>query len=431
MRERMHGFKDLVKVDEALEKLRKAVTHRITDLEYVGLQSACGRVCGEEIRAPWDYPPHDRSAVDGYAVIAEDTFGASPTNPIKLKVVAEIEVRADPSTVPRITRGEAVEVMTGAPIPRGSTAVIPVEEVERRHSEIEVYGEVYPGQNISRRGEDFKSGEVVMRRGDLMRPWHIGVAATFGIDRLKVLREPVVAMLSTGNELAEPGQKLMPGQIYDSTKPMLSSALRSLGCRVLDLGIAGDDVDEISSRIAEGVRKGDIVIVTGGTSIGIRDLVPEAISKVGEVVVHGLAIRPGKPAGFGIADGKPIFMLSGFPVASLVQFKVLVIPAIEHIAGCRFDPAPKIRGRLTRRIASPPGIRSFIRVKVVEADDGEIFIEPLRLTGSGVLSTLIRGNGLLIIPEELEGYEEGEEVEVELLSPPRKIGVDGYEKDLS
>lgn len=418
----MRGFRELVRLDEALERLRRKVTHRIADSEYVSLQSACGRICGEDLYAPWDYPPYGRSAVDGYAVIAEDTFGASPTNPIKLRVVAEIEAGMDPSKIPEMGRGEAVEVLTGAPIPRGATAVIPAEEAERRGGEIEVHGEVYPGQNISKKGEDFKAGEVIIHRGELIKPWHIGVAATFGMRELKVLRKPRAALLSTGNELVEPGEGLRPGQIYNSTKPMLASALRSLGCSVVDLGTSRDDPDEILAKMIEGVRGCDLVIVTGGTSIGARDLVPEAVSKIGEVVVHGLAIRPGKTAGLAVIDGKPVYMLSGFPVASLIQFWKLVIPAIEHMTGCRFDPAPRIRGRLVRRVASPPGIRSFIRVRVLEARGGEIIIEPLRLTGSGVLSTLTLGNGLLVIPEEVEGYEEGEAVDVELFSPVIRLG---------
>jgi len=413
----MRGFRELTRIGEALEKLRKAITHRIVDSEPVSLTLAIGRICGEDLYAPWDYPQYDRSAVDGYAVIAEDTFGASPTNPIKLRVAARIEAGIDISELPEIKRGESAEVLTGAPIPPGSTAVIPVEEVERRGDEVEVHSQVYPGQNISKKGEDFRAGEVILHRGELIKPWHIGVAASFGMNKLRVLRKPKAAILSTGDELVEPGGELRPGQIYNSTKPMLASALNTLECSVVDLGISRDDVDEISRKIAEGAVKCDLVIVTGGTSVGAHDLVPEAISKIGEVIVHGLAMRPGKPAGFGIVEGKPVFMLSGFPVAALIQFRVLVIPAIEHITGCKFDPSPRIRGRLTRRVVSPPGIRSFIRVRVSETADGELLVEPLRLTGSGILSTLTRGNGLLIVPEELEGYEEGEEVEVELLSP--------------
>jgi len=205
--------------------------------------------------------------------------------------------------------------------------------------------------------------------------------------------------------------------VYNCTKPMIWSMLAFYGAEPIDLGIVPDDVDVISERVSDGLAISDAVIVTGGTSVGERDLVPEAISRIGEIVVHGLAIRPGKPMGFAIASGKPVFMLSGFPVAALIGLQELVIPALEHMLGCRFDPPPRISGRLTRRVASPPGIRTYVRVRVFRGADGEVLIEPLRVTGSGILSTLTRGNGLLVISEELEGLDEGSEVEVILLSP--------------
>jgi len=197
---------------------------------------------------------------------------------------------------------------------------------------------------------------------------------------------------------------------------MLKALLSVYGAEPIDLGLVGDDLDLIKKKVSEGLDHADAIIVTGGTSIGERDLVPEAVSDLSDFMIHGLAIRPGKPTGFAISSGKPIFMLSGFPVAALIGFRVLVIPALEKMLGCRFDPPPRIRGRLTRRIASPPGIRTYARVRIYREDD-EILIEPLRVTGSGILSTLTRGNGLLVIPENVEGYDEGEEVEVEILQP--------------
>ncbi|MEM3922423.1 MAG: molybdopterin molybdotransferase MoeA [Nitrososphaerota archaeon] len=417
MRERMKGFPRLTSIDDARDMLRKRITHRIMEVEEVELTAAAGRVCGEDITSPMDSPPHDRSAVDGYAVVAEDTFGASPTNPVELKLVGRIELGADPSFLPEIRRGEAVEVPTGGPIPPGANAVVPLEHARRAGDRVEVYEHVRPLQNISGRGEDYRRGDVVLRRGLLIKPWHIAALASLGFRSLRVLRRPRVAILSTGSELIEPGEEPAPGKVYNCTKPMLKVMLTSHGAEPIDLGAVPDDVKLISERISDGLRRADSVIVTGGTSVGERDLVPEAISRVGEIVAHGLAIRPGKPTGFAISSGKPIFMLSGFPVAALIGFQELVIPALELMLGCRFDPPPRIRGRLTRRIASPPGIRTYARVRVFKSGDGEISIEPLRVTGSGILSTLTRGNGLLVIPEELEGFDEGSEVEVILLSP--------------
>ncbi|MCL7393319.1 MAG: molybdopterin molybdotransferase MoeA [Thaumarchaeota archaeon] len=417
MRERLRGFSKLTSIEDAQEMLRNKVTYRIIDVEEVELGAATGRICGEDIRAPMDSPAYDRSAVDGYAVVAEDTFGASPTNPVELKLVCRIELGAAPSCLPEIRRGEAAEVPTGGPIPRGANAVVPFEHAKRINGRLEVYEQVRPLQNISRRGEDYRSGEIVLRRGWLIKPWHVAALASLGFRSLRVIRRPRVAILSSGGELVEPGERLAPGRVYNCTKPMIWAMLTFYGAEPIDLGTVPDDVDLIYERISEGLKVSDAVIVTGGTSVGERDLVPEAISRIGEIAVHGLAIRPGKPMGFATASGKPVFMLSGFPVAALIGFQELVIPALEHMLGCKFDPPPRVSGRLTRKVASPPGIRTYVRVRVFRSADGEVLIEPLRVTGSGILSTLTRGNGLLIIPEELEGLDEGSKVEVILLSP--------------
>jgi len=412
----MRGFKKLVRVSEALERLRRAVAHRVCEVEEVELMGSLGRICAEDVSAVMDVPPYDRSAVDGYAVMAEDVFGASPTNPVKLKLIGRILAGSDPSTVPRIGRGEAVEIMTGAPMPSNSNAVVMAEDVKVTEGGIEVLEPVHPYQNVSRRGEDFKRGEIVIRRGVRVKPWHIGALASLNVRKLRVLRRPRISILSTGDELIEFGEELRPGKMINSAKPMLMALLLEEGCIPLDLGIAEDNIDEIYARILTGLRESDGVIVTGGSSIGVRDLVPEAVKRLGEIVFHGVRMRPGKPTGAAVSEGKPIFMLSGFPVAAAIGFEVFVKPILAHMQGCMIEPRPKIRGIITRRIVNPPNTRSYVRVRVFRSD-GEVVVEPLRLTGSGILSSLTRGNGLLIVPEELEGYDEGDIVDVELLQP--------------
>jgi len=413
----MKGFRELTSVSDALDEIRKRVTWRIREVEEVDLLSALGRICGENISAPLDSPPYDRSAVDGYAVVAEDTFGASTTNPIELKLVGRVEAGMVAKQVPRISRELAVEIFTGAPLPPGANAVVPVENTKKKGDIVEIFLQVHPYQNVSRRGEDYRVGDVVLKRGSIIKSWHIGALASLGISKIKVLRRPRIALISTGSELAQPGERIEAGKIYDSTKPMLKAMLREYGSDPIDLGIAKDDLKEISNKLSRGLKEADAVIVTGGTSVGEKDLVPEAVSENAEIIVHGLKIRPAKPTGFAIANGKPIFMLSGFPVAALIGFQVLVVPALEQILECRFDPKPRTRGILTRRVASPPGIRTYVRVRVFKDELGRVLVEPLRVTGSGVLSTLTRGNGLLVIPEEVEGFDEGEVVDVELFSP--------------
>lgn len=419
-RRRMEGFPTLLSVEEALKRLRASLTYRVEESEEVGLLEAVGRVCAEDVRAPVDSPPFDRSAVDGYAVIAEDTFGASPNNPVELKVVGSAHPGVEIGGLPRLRRGEALELMTGAPLPPGANAVVMVEDTIRHGEIIEVMKPVHPYRNVSRKGEDYRAGDRIVGKGTRIRPWHVAALASLNIGRVKVLRRARVGVLSTGSELVEVGEKAEPGKIVNSSKPMLLTLLGEEGAEGVDLGIVVDDLELIKAKIIGGLREADALITTGGTSVGERDLVPEAISALGEVIVHGLMMRPGKPTGFGIIEGKPVFMLSGFPVAALVGFQLLVRPALSLMLGYREEPRPRIRGRLTRKVATPPSTRSYVRVKVKKVG-GEFLIEPLMLTGSGLLSTLTEANGLLIIPEDLEGFEEGELVEVELFQPIEEV----------
>jgi len=297
-----------------------------------------------------------------------------------------------------------------------------VEHTNKLGDSIEVLYPVSPYQNVSKRGEDYKKGELVIKKGTMIRPWHIAALAALNIPKVKVLRKPRFAVLSTGSELVEVGSELKEGNVVNSSKPMLKGLLKELGCEVLDLGTIPDDLEKIKESIKEGLRAADAVIITGGTSVGELDLVPEAINSLGKpgLVVHGIMMRPAKPTGFGVIDNKPVFILSGLPVAALVGFQNFIKPSIQMMLGLPEEPKITVRGKLTRRVANPHGIRSFVRVRVTRKDD-TYYIEPLMLTGSGLISTLTKANGMLIIPEDVEGYDEGEEVEVELFQPIETI----------
>lgn len=414
----MRGFEELTPLSTAIEKLRQNLRHRITERETIRTESSLGRILAEDIRAKKSIPEFDRSAVDGYAVFAEDTYGATPTNPTSLRVIGTIETGADPGQLPEIKRGTAAKIMTGAPIPKGATAVVMAEHTEEKNGTIEITRQVAPYQNISRRGEDYQEGELIAKRGTKIKPWHIAAIIQQEITTIQVLRRPHIAVITTGEELTEPGTAKTPGQIIDTNRPMLKALIMEEGAEPLDLGNTPDEIEEIKKRIETGLNLADIVIITGGTSLGERDLVPEAVNSIGKpgVIIHGLRIRPGKPTGVGVINGKPVFMLSGFPVSSYIGFKLLVKPCISMLTGTRDLPPPRIRGRITRRVAKPAGIRAFVRVRVMDRGGG-LIVEPLMLTGSGLLSTLTKGNGVLEIPEMLEGHDEGEEVEVELTQP--------------
>lgn len=420
MSERTHmvGFHRLLTVDEALSKIRNFV-HPI-DLEVIDMpiENANGMIIATDFIAPFDIPSFNRSAVDGYAVMAEDTYSASPTNPIVLKVKGTIKAGDRPTQFAPITNGEAYEIYTGGFLPNGANAVVMAEFTHRHGDYIDVYKPVTPWENVSRIGEDFTKGDIVVKKGTKLRAWHIGAIASFNVSTVKVFRRLKVSLISTGNEVRKVGSKIELGEIVESSKPMLKVLLSEDGYEPIDLGIVPDDFEKISEAIKNALEISDSVILTGGTSLGKTDLVPDVINSICKpgVIVHGVAMRPAKPTGIAICNNKPVFMLSGFPVAAIIAYMVFVRPTLRMLLNQPEEFVPKIKAKLSRRVAAPVGFRSFMRVKVKKTKDGYI-AEPLRLTGSGILSTLTKANGLLVIPENIEGYEEGDEVEIILTQP--------------
>ncbi|MCS7129322.1 MAG: molybdopterin molybdotransferase MoeA [Candidatus Caldarchaeum sp.] len=417
-RRKMKGFPMLVSVEEALASLAEKTSIKQPAAENVPLEESLGRYCAVDVVSPVNVPSFDRSAVDGYAVRAVDTFGASPTNPVALSLVGSSLAGMKRSQMPRLGPGQAVEIYTGASIPEGADSVVMAEYVRKvGEGLIEVMRQVHPLQNVSKVGEDYRKGEVVVERGVNIRSWHIGALASLNITEIPVFRRLRIGVLSTGGELVEPGGNLEEGKVVNSSKPMLKALITENGCLAVDLGTVEDDLDEVASRISEGLKAVDMLIVTGGTSVGEKDIVPEAVNRAGEpgVVFHGVRIRPAKPTGAGVVDGKPVFMLSGYPVSAMIGFTLFVKPFIDK-AYSRKTPIPsKVRGRLNRRIPNQALTRTFVRVRVEKTPQGFV-VDPLMLTGSGLLSTLTKANAILVIPEDVEGYDEGEEVEVDLLT---------------
>lgn len=412
----MTGFPALIRADEALSMLLEKIDFREPRVERIPLEASLGRYCGEDLRSPVNVPAFDRSAMDGYAVRAEDTYGASPTNPITLELAGVSHAGMKLHEAPKLSPGQAVEVYTGGPIPSGADAVVMAEHVKKTGGVVEIYRQVHPYQNVSRVGEDFAEGELVVGKGTRIRPWHIGALASLNITHIPAYVRLRIAVFSTGTELVELGQQPEEGQIINSSKPMLKALITEAGCEPVDLGTVEDNVETVSKMIREGLKTADMVIVTGGTSVGERDIVPEAVDKVGNpgVIFHGVRIRPAKPTGAGVVDGKPVFMLSGFPVSALLGFVMFVEPVINRFYRRQPQMPCTVRGKLSRRVANPSLSKAFVRVHVKKTDDGYV-VEPLMLTGSGLLSTLTKANGILVIPEDVEGFDEGDEVEVQLL----------------
>jgi molybdenum cofactor synthesis domain-containing protein len=405
---RLKGFKERVDVSTALKRIADVEIKRV-GTEVVPITEACGRILAEDVIAKYDVPHFDRSAVDGYAVKAEDTFGASVNNPVLLKLVGEVEVGEKPI---EMRSGEAVKVSTGSALPKGANAVVMLEYTKEENGVVEVYKSVIPFENVSRRGEDVKAGEVVLKAGEVLQPQDIGILAMLGYSEVAVLRKPVVAVVSTGNELVEVGADLEVGKVVNSNAPMLCCMLKQFGCELIYMGIVKDDYDELKNTLLKAVEVADCVITTGGTSVGKRDFVPEVVKEIGELIVHGISIKPGMPTGFGVVRGKPILILSGFPVACFVGFQLLFPEVLAKLTGVRVVKrrGEVVKAKLVRRLPSKAGVRTFSRVVY---RDGKA--EPLMTSGSGILTSTVRANGIVIVDEDKEGFEEGEIVDVILI----------------
>lgn len=407
---RLKGFENLTRVDEALSTLLRQVKPEKLKPVQIPVQTALGRILYEDFVAKTDLPPYNRSAVDGYAVRAKDTFEASQFNPKVLKLT-----KSD-----SIGKKEARPVWTGTALPEGADATVMLEHTKKVQDKIEVWIPVTPGKNVSKKGEDVQKGEVALEVGTRMHPHHLGLLAALGATHVRVVKKPKVGILSTGNELVKLGHTPTPGQIVDVNRLILSCMCFELGAKPLDLEIARDDVNEIGAKIEDGIKKSDLMITTGGTSVGYADLVPATVNHIGApgVVVHGIAMRPGMPTALAILDGKPIFILPGNPVAAMIGFEVFVRPVLLRLQGVESEPRQTVEAKITRRISAALGRRVFLRVNVFERN-GKFCADPVRTKGAGILSTMTKANGYVIIPESREGLEKEELVTVHLFDKIR------------
>jgi molybdopterin molybdotransferase len=367
---------------------------------------ALNRVLAEDIIAEEDLPRFDRSAVDGYALKSENTSGASQFKPAFFQITESDEVNFK----------QAKQVWTGNAIPKGADAVVMLENTQKSDEKIEVWIQLAPSENVSKKGEDIKKGETAVKAGTRLKPYHLGLIAALGNSEVSVSEKPRIAILATGNELVEVGSKPAENQIFESNKIMLSCMCRELDAEPADLGIAKDDINEITEKLRTGLLNSDAVITTGGTSVGGLDLVPDAVNKLGKpgVVVHGVAIRPAMPTALAVLEGKPVMLLSGNPVAAIVGFEVFARPLICKMLGMeKEEPRPTVKAVMARKVATALGRKTFVRVRVLQKN-GDFHAEPVSARGSGAISTMTRGNGFVIVPENREGLPEGEPVLVHL-----------------
>ncbi|MBT8171398.1 molybdopterin molybdotransferase MoeA [Candidatus Bathyarchaeota archaeon] len=395
----------MTSVDDALQIFLKKLNPKKLDFEKIPIQESLGRITQKDVKAKHNLPLFNRSAVDGYALKAKDTFGATAFNPKKFKL-----------TKGEIKENEVFELWTGNPIPNGADAVVMLEYTKKIDNKIELTKAVTPGRNISKMGEDVAQGTIAIESGTRLNPHHLGLLAGLGETHVSVIRKPKVAILATGNELMELGKKLEFGKIVETNRLVFSALCTEIGAEPVNLGVVKDDPDEITDKIKKGLELADVVITTGGTSVGYPDFVPMAVKKIGKpgIVVHGIAIRPGMPTALAILKEKPVFVLSGNPVAATVGFEVFTRPTILRLLGIN-EVRPIIEAKLTRRVAGVLGRRIVLRVRVFEKNNN-FFAEPVRVTGSGVITTITKANGFVFIPENREGIEEKESVKVHLFS---------------
>ncbi|MEM1546207.1 MAG: molybdopterin molybdotransferase MoeA [Candidatus Methanomethylicia archaeon] len=405
----------LLSVGKAIDIIVSSIDLNI-GVEDISLLDASGRISAGNIYAPYNLPTSNRSVVDGYAVRAEDTYGASQTNPIELEVIGKVHAGEEPIELKPHT---AIEIATGAKLPLNANAVIMYEDTSRIGDKVLIYKPVAEWANISRIGEDFEINSLIVRERTVLQPWHIATLASFGFSKVRVLRKVMISIMPTGSEIREPREPTpLSTEVYESTSYLVYSYLSNY--KYLDLiriNPKPDDVEIISETLRNTLRSSDIVIIIGGSSVGEMDLAPKVLEREGgRILFRGVAIRPGRTIGAGVINNKLIFMVSGYPVAALTSLDLVIVPSIRRILGINELGRLKVKAKLTRRLVNTTGYTSYVRVKVFRCGD-ELYVEPLRITGSGILSTLTRGNGVIIMPPEVEGYEKNSLVEVELLGP--------------
>jgi len=411
-------FHRLIPPEEALERLKVYVPLKPLSVEEVPLEKALGRVLAEDIVAKVDIPPFDRSTVDGYAVYSLDVAGAREDRPVELKVVGKIE--AGEAKILKISRGECVEVATGAPLPQGANAVVMVEYTKRIEDKLLVYRPVSPGENVSYTASDVMVGEVIAYKGTQLTPQIIGALATAGYKRVKVYVKPKVAIISTGNELIEPGQRISYGKIYDTNSYMLYAAvLEDLGEPYI-IGIIPDKPKLIEDTLRKAINKYDVILTSGSTSAGPGDVMYKILDKLGKpgVIVHGLNIKPGKPTVIAAVNGKPVFGLPGYPVSCLMNYNLIVKPVIRALAGLKGEEKATVKATLAMRAHSAMGKRTYIPVALLRRPDGKWSAFPIGGTSETIVR-LTRSDGYIVIPENIQLLEENSEVTVYLFTRSR------------
>ncbi len=377
--------------------------------EEINCEDAYGRVLFNDVYSRMDFPPFDKALKDGFAILSEDSYGASEESPNTLEIIDFLE--AGSITDKKVEKGKCVEISTGAAMPEGANAVVMVEYCEKFDDKVNLLTTATPSQDVAKKGSDIEEGNLILKKGDVLNPGKIGVLLSQGFKTIEVFKKPTVGVISSGNEITMQGEDLPFGKIYDVNGNMIKNDAVSCGADAKFLGVVRDNYDQVKEKIRESLKDVDILLCSGGTSAGLGDVIKHVLDELGEVYIHGISVQPGKPTIVGVIDEKLVIGLPGNPVSALMIFNAFVAPPLTEVAGIEKDFEQKvIKGVMSRRIHSPVGRMQYQLVKVNGSEIQPIFKD------SGAIFSLSSADGYVKVEKSVELLDEGEEVEVYLFN---------------
>ncbi|HUU86341.1 MAG TPA: gephyrin-like molybdotransferase Glp [Candidatus Glassbacteria bacterium] len=408
-------FRELMTFDHAKKLLFDTLNPQPLGIEKIPLIKAYNRILSENIITKLDIPPFNRSTVDGYAVKADDTYESDEKKPIALKIIGTISVGESPKI--QIRKNKTVETVTGAPIPEGANAVVMVENTQKQGDTLLIYRAVTPDENVMKKGADLKKGDTVLIAGQLLGAPEIGVLAAIGVNYVNVFKTPLVSVFSTGAEITEPGKSLAPGKIYDINAYSLSTAVKESGGKPICMGVIPDNEAALKNALKQALSSSDIIITSGGVSVGPRDYTPKIVDSLGKpgVIISGIAVKPGKPTTIAFIGNKPVFSLPGHPTSALLIFYLLVRPVIQCLSGHKVISEKTVKANLAVRLFSAKGRKTFVMVRLSRDKSQKIVATPVQTGGSGAITTLSKADGFIEIPENQQFIDSNEQVTVTLL----------------
>ena len=403
-------FLKIKECDEAQDIIQNLFDKYCTaQSEEIDCEDAYGRVLFNDVYSRMDFPPFDKALKDGFAILSEDSYGASEESPNTLEVIDFLE--AGSITDKKVEKGKCIEISTGAAMPEGANAVVMVEYCEKFDGKVNLLTTATPSQDVAKKGSDIEEGKLILKKGDILTPGKIGVLLSQGFKTIEVYKKPTVGIISSGNEITMQGQDLPFGKIYDVNGNMIKNDAVSCGADAKFLGVVRDNYDQVKEKIQEALEEVDILLCSGGTSAGLGDVIKHVLDELGEVHIHGISVQPGKPTIVGVINEKLVIGLPGNPVSALMIFNAFVASPLSNVAGIKKEFEQKvINGVMTRRIHSPVGRMQYQLVKVDGSDVHPIFKD------SGAIFSLSSADGYVKVEKSVELLDEGEEVEVYLFN---------------